>query len=69
MGYSMFKATGAIEDTKRAAITKIKNRIDSRLNDYLCEMEPGYDDSITGFNEAWDIVHKTFEEALNEDEK
>jgi hypothetical protein len=52
--------------TNRAEIAKIKDRIDTRLNEYLCGMEPGYDDSITGFNEAWDIVHKIFEEVLNE---
>jgi hypothetical protein len=40
----------------RAALAAFKNSIDSRLNDYLCEMKPGYDDSIVGFNEAWDIV-------------
>lgn len=38
----------------------LKNRIDTRLNDYLCEMKPDYDDSITGFNEAWDIVRDAF---------
>ena len=44
-------------------LARIKQRIDSRLNEYLCEMEPGYDDSITGFNEAWDIVRSVFAEA------
>lgn len=42
----------------------LKNCIDSRLNDYLCEMKPDYDDSITGFNEAWDIVRKAFVDYL-----
>lgn len=46
------------------AIDTLKRRIDARLNDYLVEMRPGYDDSITGFNEAWDIVRKAFAEAL-----
>lgn len=27
-----------------------------RLNEHLLEMKPGYDDSITGFNEAQDVV-------------
>jgi hypothetical protein len=40
----------------------LKNRIDIRLNDYLCEMKPGYDDSMTGFTEAWDIVRDFFAE-------
>jgi hypothetical protein len=43
----------------------LKARIDTRLNNYLCEMREGYDDSITGFNEAWDIVRKTFADAAN----
>lgn len=38
----------------------LKARIDTRLNDYLCEMKPGCDDSIVGFNEAWDEVRKVF---------
>lgn len=37
-------------------LERIKFRIDTRLNDVLCEMQPNYDDSIVGFNEAWDIV-------------
>lgn len=40
----------------------LKDRIATRLNDCLCEMKPGYDDSIVGFNEAWDIVRKTIDE-------
>ncbi len=49
---------------QREEIERIKNRIDSHLNDYLCEMKPDHDDSITGFNEAWDIVRKVFADAL-----
>jgi hypothetical protein len=37
------------------------NMLSSYLNDYLCEMKPDYDDSITGFNEAWDVMRKVFE--------
>ena len=37
-------------------LTTIKNQIDTLLEAYLLEMKPNYDDSITGFNEAWDIV-------------
>ncbi len=42
----------------------LKDRIDYRLNDYLCEMKPNYDDSITGFNEAWDIMREIFKETF-----
>lgn len=47
----------AIED----AATRLRSRLDGNLNDYLCEMKPDYDDSITGFNEAWDVMRKTFD--------
>jgi hypothetical protein len=43
-------------------LAPLKAMIDSRLNDYLCNMKPFYDDSITGFNEAWDIIRKVFAE-------
>ena len=46
----------------RPTLERIKNRIDYRLNDYLCEMKPNYDDSIAGFNEAWGIVSAIFKE-------
>ena len=46
-------------------IRDIKDRIDTRLNNVLCEMKPGFDDSITGFNDAWDIMSKAFEEELD----
>jgi len=39
-------------------LERVKYALDTRLNDVLCEMKPGYDDSITGFNEAWDIIRK-----------
>lgn len=39
-----------------------KRRIDFLLNEHLCCMEEGYDDSITGFNEAWDLVRKILSE-------
>lgn len=41
---------------------KVKEKIDNRLNNCLVEMKPDHDDSITGFNEAWDIVRKAFDE-------
>ncbi len=47
-----------------AALPRAKARIDVRLNDIVCEMKPDYDDSITGFNEAWDIVRAIFKEEL-----
>ena len=45
-----------------AALTKLKDKINYRLNNYLCDMKPNYDDSITGFNEAWDVVRAILKE-------
>ncbi len=50
--------------TMLATAHLLKERIDYRLNDYLCEMKEGYDDSITGFNEAWDVVRDIFKETF-----
>jgi hypothetical protein len=47
-----------------ATIERLKNSIDVRMNDRLCEMKPNYDDSITGFNEAWDIARAVFRNAI-----
>jgi hypothetical protein len=50
---------------ENAELTRsLKRRLDIRLNNYLCEMTEGYDDSITGFNEAWDVMRKIFDEIL-----
>lgn len=49
-------------------LQRIKDRIDMRMNNHLCDMKPDYDDSITGFNEAWDIVRDTFAEAMKNGE-
>lgn len=48
-----------------SGLAKMKERLDVRLNNCLCEMKPDYDDSIVGFNEAWDIVRKSFSEAID----
>lgn len=56
----------AITETRYAGAEqmreRLKTRIDTRLNDCLCEMKPDYDDSIVGFNEAWDIVRAIFKD-------
>lgn len=47
-------------------LTQIEGRLDGRLNKQLLEMKPEYDDSITGFNEAWDIMRKLFAQLKSE---
>ncbi len=51
--------------TMAATINHLKQRLDYRMNDYLCEMKEGYDDSITGFNEAWDLMRELFKDAAS----
>lgn len=45
-------------------IERIFDRISTRLNNVLCEMKPGYDDSIVGFNEAWDVMRAVFKDEM-----
>lgn len=45
-------------------LQRVFDRISTRLNDVLCEMKPDYDDSIVGFNEAWDIMRAVFKDEL-----
>lgn len=45
-------------DFADAVIALIREGLALRLNDALCEMKPGWDDSMVGFNEAWDIVRR-----------
>lgn len=44
-------------------LSRMHERLGLLLNNCLCEMKPDYDDSIVGFNEAWDIMRKAFAEA------
>lgn len=48
----------------REALSKVRDGLYARLNDYLCDMREGYDDSIVGFNEAWDVMRKYFDDKL-----
>lgn len=47
-------------DGRDAERERVNSSLGSRLNNYLCEMKEGYDDSIVGFNEAWDVMRKFF---------
>ncbi len=47
-------------------ILHLKHRLETRLNNHLVDMKPNYDDSITGFNDAWDIMREMFEKVLDE---
>lgn len=51
-------------DGGEAKADRITQRVCTRLNDCLCEMKPNYDDSIVGFNEAWDIVRAILTEEI-----
>lgn len=57
-------AAALVKFLEETVVRRIKSALDTRLNDALCEMQPGWDDSIVGFNEAWDIVSKYLKERL-----
>lgn len=45
-------------------LRKLACDLSDRLNSVLCEMKEGYDDSICGFNEAWDVMRKFFDDKI-----
>lgn len=45
-------------------LQRIKDALDYRLNEHLCDMKEGWDDSVVGFNTAWDIMREFFKEKL-----
>lgn len=48
----------------KSELQRIKDRVDSILNSVLCDMKPGWDDSIEGFNIAWNLVSATLKEEI-----
>lgn len=48
----------------RVTIERIKSRFDTIFNNVLCDMKPGWDDSIEGFNKAWDVARDIFADEL-----
>jgi hypothetical protein len=55
---------GAREAGRVAELLRLKDRIDTICNNVLCDMKPGWDDSIEGFNKAWDVVRDIFQEEI-----
>jgi len=47
-----------VEDT----LMCLKDKLYTRLDNYLVEMKSDCDDSITGFTEAWEVMTKFFDE-------
>jgi hypothetical protein len=58
----------AVAAERERCARELKERIDSKLDAHLCVMEEGYDDSVVGFNEAWDIVREIFAAAIRKGE-
>lgn len=50
------------ETVRRQIEHEIHSSISTRFNNVLVEMRPGWDDSVCGFNDAWDIVRALFKE-------
>jgi len=63
-GIAIFAAALVGGTMTKDELKMLKNAIDARMESYLVEMRPDYDDSVTGFNEAWDIVRKFFAERI-----
>lgn len=47
-----------------AELLRLKNRFDTIFNNVLCDMKPGWDDSIEGFNKAWGVAREIFDEEI-----
>lgn len=46
-------------------LSRLKDRFDRIFNGVLCDMKPGWDDSIHGFNKAWDLARDIFKEEID----
>jgi hypothetical protein len=53
----------------KTELERLKNRVDNIMNNVLCDMKPGWDDSIEGFNKAWDLVRDIFKEEIERAER
>lgn len=51
---------------RQALVESIERRLWLRMNDHLLGMEPDFDDSIVGFNQAQDIMRELFADIRNE---
>ncbi len=48
----------------KSELQRLKDRIDTIFNSVLCDMKPGWDDSVEGFNKAWDIARDILKEEI-----
>jgi hypothetical protein len=64
--YDVFKKGISASPQKgpRPDILRIEHRLELRLHDHLCEMVPNQEDSIAGFNEAWNVVRAVMKDEL-----
>jgi len=62
-------ASIAVQAERRRCAGEWKDRLDGRMNSHLCEMQEGWDDSIVGFNDAWDVVRAFFAEIAEQIER
>lgn len=65
----LIKRIAALEAENRQLkeqVRTIERSINHSLNEHLLDMKPDWDDSITGFNEAQDIVREVFRSRTQE---
>lgn len=53
----------------KAELQHLKDRFDRIFNSVLCDMRPGWDDSIEGFNKAWDVAHDILDDEIRRAER
>jgi len=46
-------------------LQKLKDRVDRIMDSVLVDMKPGWDDSVHGFNKAWDVVRDIMTEEID----
>lgn len=49
----------------KAELQRVKDRVDRILDNVLVDMQPGWDDSVHGFNKAWDVVRDVLKEEID----
>lgn len=49
----------------KTELQRLKDHFDTIFNNVLVDMKPGWDDSIEGFNKAWDIARDIFKEEID----
>jgi hypothetical protein len=61
-GYHAVYCTRQRVDIDEKTLVSIRRRLDIKMNDRRSKMLRGHDDSVTGFNEAWDLMRRLLDD-------